>query len=418
MLSHEEQYVRLADGFPEALSRAEVIGDSVADEISASRPFRDMYRRELGVGPHQKLVLITSTWGGLSALGGAPDLFRRAMAELPRDEYRVLAAIHPNAWHGHGGWQLTHWLRPHLDAGLLLPDPAGDTWKAAVCAADVFLGDHGSLTLYAADQGVPGLLGSFDDDRVAPGSPMERIGRQLPRVSAVRPLEPQLRAASTVAEAGDLVTSHPGEALRRLRALSYRRLELPEPPWPIAPRAVPLPLRLPTVRRSPATPAHLVTARVDGDTVRLRRYPAHHQRHQDAHLRGAHLVAEDGDPDTQVRDRARVLVTRRADPEKLFRGRPDLRVVARPLPEGCEVTVQDGPRLVVRAAEEDPDPMLVGATVLALLDQGAGQRPPPPEVTVDLGAARSALRLVPLVEEGPNLADADFAAQSLVQDEG
>ncbi|WP_197358521.1 hypothetical protein [Streptomyces clavuligerus] len=58
----------------------------------APRAFRDAYRAALGVLPGQKLVLLTTTRGEGSLLGGAPDTVRRMVAELPRDAYRCAAA--------------------------------------------------------------------------------------------------------------------------------------------------------------------------------------------------------------------------------------------------------------------------------------------------------------------------------------
>ncbi|GHC58489.1 hypothetical protein [Streptomyces flavofungini] len=269
VLSHEEQLARLRDGCPEALPAAHVVGDPCMDRLRASLPFRAEYRAALGVRPDQRLLVLSSTWGRHSLLGAAGDLVLRALAELPSDSYRVLAAVHPNAWYGHGGWQVRSWLRPHLDAGLLLPPPAGDTWRAALCAADAFIGDHGSVTLYAAGLGLPGLLGAFDTEAVAAGSPMAALGAALPRVSPTRPLAAQLELAARdqptdprLGAATSQITSHPGEASARLRRLCYRVLALDEPAAPIAPWPVGVPQDLPPTPRSPVERPLFVEVRV------------------------------------------------------------------------------------------------------------------------------------------------------------
>ncbi|MFD0416457.1 hypothetical protein ACFVHO_21575, partial [Streptomyces sp. NPDC127108] len=274
VLSHEEQLARLRVGCPEALPVAHVVGDPCMDRLRASLPFRAEYRAALGVRPDQRLLVLSSTWGRRSLLGAAGDLVLRALAELPHDSFRVLAAVHPNAWYGHGGWQLRSWLRPHLDAGLLLPPPAGGTWQAALCAADAFIGDHGSVTLYAAGLGLPGLLGAFDEDGVAAGSPMAALGGALPRVSPAHPLAAQLERAARdqptdprLAAVTSQITSHPGEAPARLRRLCYRMLDLDEPTAPLAPRPVDVPRDLPPTPRSPVELPLFVEALVTTDDV-------------------------------------------------------------------------------------------------------------------------------------------------------
>ncbi|MEU3525836.1 hypothetical protein AB0E62_18540 [Streptomyces sp. NPDC038707] len=323
VLSHDEQLRRLADGCPEAVPRAVVAGDPCLDQLQAGLPFRAAYRRALGLLPGQRLVVVSSTWGRDSVLGtpGA-EVLRRALAELPADEFRVLAALHPNAWYGHGAWQMHHWLAPLTGSGMLLPAPETEIWKAALCAADFLVGDHGSLTLYGTALGIPGVFGAFDDSAVAPGSPMHRLGRLLPRLSRAVPLLPQLlRAARTQPDDSELaalrrsVTSVPGESARRLRRLFYTWLKLPEPARPAATRAIPVPVPGAAAPRLPQLPAALVTATVaeegepdGGLTIRVRRFPAAAQRVQRRHLVGAHLAADPDDPDPRWPRSADVLL--------------------------------------------------------------------------------------------------------------
>jgi hypothetical protein len=105
------------------------------DQLKAGLAFRPAYRRALGLLPGQRLFVVSSTWGQGSVLGSPQaDVLRRALAELPADEFRVLAAVHPNAWYGHGAWQIHSWLAPLIDAGLMLPRPETEVWKAALRA--------------------------------------------------------------------------------------------------------------------------------------------------------------------------------------------------------------------------------------------------------------------------------------------
>ncbi|MEW2133790.1 hypothetical protein [Streptomyces sp. NPDC005435] len=321
VLSHAEQLDRLADGCPSALSVAHVAGDPCLDQLKAGLAFRETYRRALGLLPGQRLVVVSSTWGPGSILGSPrARTVRRTLAELPADEFRVLAAIHPNAWYGHGAWQIRTWLAPFLERGLLLPSPETETWKSALCAADFLIGDAGSLTLYGIELGIPALLGAFEDSVIAPDSPMRKLGEILPRLSPARPLLDQLTHAARTrrddpeqAALRGSVTSEPGRSAALLRRLLYDRLNLPEPSHPAATRAIPVPsLSSAYAHRQPHLPALLVTAEVDGTAagpaVSLRRFPGGLQSSQGGHLVGARLAADPDDPDPRWPRSAEVLV--------------------------------------------------------------------------------------------------------------
>ncbi|WP_156722087.1 hypothetical protein [Streptomyces apocyni] len=363
VLSHDEQRARLRQGCPQAVPLSHVVGDPCMDQIQASLPFRSEYRAALGVRPGQRLLLLTSTWGRRSLLGGAADVVGRALAELPRDEFRVVAAIHPNAWYGHGGWQIRSWLEPYVRAGLILPEPATDTWKAALCAADAFLGDHGSLTLYAAGRGLPGLLASFDEESVAAGSPMARLGALLPRVHPSAPLAGQLAAALRdqpdspgLADASRLVTSRPGQALARLRRLCYRTLDLAEPTRPVVPHPVHLPPPVASGRQSPLDQAVFADARVAARdpagraTVLLRRYPAEPQaRGRRTHMRDPQVVVDEGEPDPRWANVADVVVSRGSRSEELFARHAGCWMVVEPTSHAaCRLRLRDGAGHIAR----------------------------------------------------------------------
>ncbi|MDG4859541.1 hypothetical protein P8605_15510 [Streptomyces sp. T-3] len=292
--------------------------------MRASLPFRASYRRALGLQPGQQLVIVSSTWGDGSLLGSSQaDVLRRSLAELPAEEFRTFSAIHPNAYYGHGAWQLKSWLAPLMDSGLLLPAPESEAWKAALCAADFLVGDHGSLTMYGVSLGIPCILGAFDDSKVAPGSPMERLGKLLPRVTNAYPLRPQLSAVKSqrddpeLLEVGQTVTSAPGRSAELLRRLFYSWLRLDEPEHPATVTAVPVPTRQSEhhARLVPHEEAMFVTATVtdgcrgpaDGE-VTVRRYPAARQRGQGRHLASAHLAADRDDPDRRWPRTADVLL--------------------------------------------------------------------------------------------------------------
>ncbi|MFI8348468.1 hypothetical protein [Streptomyces sp. NPDC085596] len=319
VLSHREQLGRLAQGCPEALPVAYVAGDPCLDQLTTGTAFRQTYRRALGLLPGQRLVVVSSTWGRGSVLGSpSTTALRRALAELPADEFRILAAIHPNAWYAHGAWQIRTWLAPLLDHGLILPSPESETWKSALCAADFLIGDSGSLSLYGIELGIPTLLGAFQDSVVAPDSPMRKLGDLVPRLDAARPLPDQLtRAAEAQRDDPELaalrgsVTSEPGRSAALLRRLLYSRLDLAEPSHPAATRAIPVPsIPAEDGRRLPQLPAMAVTTEVEEReaTVSVRRHPGPLQGSQQRHLAGAHLTADPDDPDPRWPRSADVLV--------------------------------------------------------------------------------------------------------------
>ncbi|MBT2209035.1 hypothetical protein [Actinomadura sp. NEAU-AAG7] len=250
VLAHERHLAVLGRDCPEALPVAFVGGDPCLDRLFASLPHRDLYRRALGAGPDTRLVFLSSTWNDDSLFGSRPDLLYRVAAELPREDHQVVAALHPHIWSWYGRRQVTAWHTDCLRLGVRLLPPE-DGWRAALVAADRVIGDHGSVTSYAAALGVPVLLGAFPEDSVAPGSHAARLGAVAPRLDWDAPLAPQLDDAAhafgpSVHEAfhRDL-TSRPGEAALLIRREMYRLMRLPDRSSPPEVAPVPLPQPIP-----------------------------------------------------------------------------------------------------------------------------------------------------------------------------
>lgn len=246
VLPHERHLSLLERDCPEALPVAVVAGDPCLDRLTASLPFREDYRRAFGLRPGQQLVFVTSTWNSGSLYGQHPDVLMRVAAELPRDRYAVVAALHPHIWAQSGRRQITRWNADCMRFGVrLLPPEEG--WQAAILAADRVIGDHGSVTYYAAAMGVPVLLGVFPDDDVAPGSHIARLGSVAPRVDWGSPLALQLDAAAVVYDSNvhaslrQELSSEPGRAAANLRREMYRLMRVPEPDAPAQLDRVPLP---------------------------------------------------------------------------------------------------------------------------------------------------------------------------------
>lgn len=250
VVAHESDALRLSRGCPEAADRIVVAGDPCYDRIRASLPFREAYRAALGVGVGRKLVVLSSTWSRHSLFGGDPDLWDRAIAELSADEYRVVAALHPNIWAAHGRRQVLAWLDTHMGSGLGVVPPQ-DGWRAAIAAADVVVGDHGSVTRYAAALAVPTLITAVSADDVPDGGSAALLRTLCPTIDSRRTLRGQIEDAlagrTRGARLARRLTSRPDRSAAILRTTMYRLLGLPEPA-----RGVPvLPVPLPTLLDRP-----------------------------------------------------------------------------------------------------------------------------------------------------------------------
>ncbi|WP_306967297.1 hypothetical protein [Streptomyces afghaniensis] len=418
-VSHPAQEEQLLATHPKAAGRTLVVGDPCFDELVGSRPRRKGYREALGVAEHQRLVMVSSTWGPTSLLGSRPTLLPRLLSQLPYDDYRVGAIIHPNVWSAHGAWQIHTLQAAALDAGLLLM-PAIHAWRPALVAADVLIGDHGSVTLYGAAAGTPLLLAAFGGDAV-PGTAVHDMAAVAPRLDArgdllqqvedvVRQHTPQRYRA--VAEQA---FAEPGHALARLRTALYRLLRLPEPS---SPPPSPLVLPVPDPPASPVT-SWEVTTGVTGDseapTVTVRRFPAAvsacDAARPDSPACFTHLACVDDERDHRLTESASVLVQRHPAStsvgalrwiEETLAQLPGSLLAASAVREGCcLVGLRDG--RIVEAAATGPamDPGLPAAVVYACLR--AGHPLNDTRVTLRIGDTRDedvVLRLRPALPTG------------------
>ena len=231
LLTHEYERDILKRQCPEALAVAVVAGDPCFDRLTASLHWRDRYRRALGVVPDQRLVAVSSTWGRDGLFGRAPDLLSRLMSQLPAGRHRVVAALHPAVWTAHGHRQVRTWTRDCRDAGLILLDPADD-WRASIIAADLVIGDHGSVTAYGAALGRPVLqLPSAASTVAVPGSAQQLVSAAAMRLDPSRPIAAQLAAAGPVdgGRVAAALSSRPGQAAPIIRRAMYRLLDLAQP---------------------------------------------------------------------------------------------------------------------------------------------------------------------------------------------
>ncbi|MFI0739939.1 hypothetical protein ACH4PU_17905 [Streptomyces sp. NPDC021100] len=324
VLSHPEQLRRLRAACPEAAPTAVLAGDPCYDRLLEALPHRDRFRRAFGVAPGQRLVVLNSTWAPRALFGdGAEDrlswLLSRLTSELPADEYRTIAVLHPNIWYGHGPGQVRAWLERARRAGLTPVDPLED-WRQALIAADCVIGDHGSVTYYAAAIGRPVLLGSFPEADLDPESPVAALGRAAPRLRASDDLRHRIAAVieshdpGAYAALAELTSSAPGRSAALLRRLLYRIMDLPEPAGrPALLGRLPLPAHQPAVRTAPVRALTRVV-RVDPPEVAVVRYADPAYEPEEPEAEAAHTVVHEETSDVSLLEAADVIL-RDGDPE-------------------------------------------------------------------------------------------------------
>ncbi|MGY0062695.1 CDP-glycerol glycerophosphotransferase family protein [Streptomyces sp. LZ34] len=442
-ISHPDQADQLAALHPGTVGRTLLVGDPCYDELLCSRDLRARYREALGVAEGQRLVMLSSTWRTQSLLGRQPDLPARLLAELPLDEYRVALITHPNVVSAHGSWGLRTDQTSAREAGLLLIPPTAG-WQATLIAADVLIGDHGSVTFYGAALGKPVILAAFGDESM-PGTPMAELGRIAPRLTARagstgspggptgpgRPsgqgepgLYEQIERAiadhdpDRLAKIGAAAFADPGQALARLRTGLYALLRLPEPaapPPPVRAFGDPLP------ERQEVSSATVMTT-VDGDTVAVRRFPASVAGARDEAADPSesdvtdvtdgvyrHLSCQDRERDRGLVESASVLTRHEpaATPtaavrwarESLRRYPGSLMAAAATARGDCLVALRDGRVAEASATGPVRDPGLLAAVVYGRLRAG---RPLDGIVTLRVGGREEdvALRVRPMGAHG------------------
>ncbi|MDT0310455.1 hypothetical protein RM780_26415 [Streptomyces sp. DSM 44917] len=386
-VSHPDQAEQLGAVRPDLAGRTLLVGDPCYDQLLDSRAARTRYRRALGLeeGDGRRLAVVSSTWGRQSLIGTVPDLPRRLLAELPLDDYAVAAILHPNVWFGHSPWQIRTLQRGALEAGLLLIPPFAG-WQAAVVAADVVLGDHGSVTLYAAALGRPVLLAAFGEESV-PGTAMDALGRGATALDPAKGLREQIeneraRHRPEVAEElAGLAFRHPGMALARLRSAVYGLLDLAQPPAPV---------RRPPAFADPAPQRHRDTAQVIGSVllqeagawvIEVRRFPAAARPGREESDRSfSHLVSDLADGGRAWAESASVVT--RGDPAssaeeserrvaEIRHGYPGCALAAARLPDGGVLLLTRDGRTVRAAGKGGPDdPAVLSAVAYVCLRAG------------------------------------------------
>ncbi|WP_439658214.1 hypothetical protein ACSHWB_38350 [Lentzea sp. HUAS TT2] len=193
--------------------------------------------------------------------------------------------------------------------------PAHEGWRAGLVAADVVVGDDGSVTFYGTALGRPALLGEAPHDTVDPDSEVGKFLAAAPRLRSGQRLRLQVDAALTTTRttelrnAAELATSVPLKSHSLLRNEFYRLLDLEEPEAPAA--ALDLPARRSTPTLPARSPCGSQSVRValdrQNDVLRVTvvRLPADLRGSLD---RNAHLVVTTDEPSETALQLADVVV--------------------------------------------------------------------------------------------------------------
>ena len=384
VLSHPEQIERLRAACPQAVPTAVLGGDPTFDRILSARPLRERFRRSLDMRDGQQLVVLNSTWNPESLFGdgGEADTLPWLLShltELPTDEYRVAAVLHPNIWHGHGTGQIKLWLDRAQRAGLTLVDPLTE-WHQVLIAADTVIGDSGSVSFYAAALGIPVLLAAAPLPLIDPLSPTAAFASEALRLDLGRPLVGQLEAAAQSQRPSgpaELTTSAPGESAALLRRLFYRLIGIPEP----AETALLEPLPLPPLRSAPRTGAFQVVTRLLGaGEISVQRLA--NPTDEPPSPGELHFAAHEDTLDPHQRDRAQVIY-RSGSPDDPRFGTPEQwtteTLIRHPRCElaafithqgTCTVRTRGGELLTLRGKPTAADPAVYASALYAWLSAG------------------------------------------------
>lgn len=234
-IAHEDQREPLTSVVAETAGIIHLVGDPCYDRALSAAAERARFRRAVGVGEDQRLVVVTSSWGPSGVWGSRHDLVDRLVAELP-DGHVAALVLHPGIWWTHGPRQVLAWLDGARGRGLRILAP-GAPWLGLLVAADSVVGDPGSVTAYAAGLGAAPLLAGGAAD-IAPGSAPELVHRVAPHYRNGVPMGQQIEEAAArwnpehAAAVHARLTSVPGDSARRLREVMYRLMDLPEPGRP------------------------------------------------------------------------------------------------------------------------------------------------------------------------------------------
>ncbi|WP_194904094.1 hypothetical protein [Catenulispora rubra] len=183
-------------------------------------------------------------------------------------------------------------------------------------AADAVIGDHGSVTLYAAALGRPTALACFSWEEIAPDTPTAALTGAAAGFAAEKPVWPQVEALIEAAGHGRVPEQaealaarafhHQGRSLDRISTIAYRLMDLPAPARGQEATAVPLPSR-----PESAPTSWYFQGDISNDEVAILRWPAPWSQPAVGWGR-VRLMADVGDPNSRLVRAAAVLIYRAA----------------------------------------------------------------------------------------------------------
>ena len=284
---------RLRIDCPPAHPRSRMIGDICLERLRLSRECREEYRRFLGIG-NRTLVLFSSTWGPSSAYSTYPDLPRQLHHSLPADDFAVAFVPHPNIEAEHRG-PLPQLHQPYFANGLFMPQPE-EGWRALLLASDVVIGDHGSVSVYAAALDKPVGFAAFGFDEITPYEPLSDIGNHALSFDPYGDVQTQVERIIDAHHSGqyrqwtEQIMAEPDIApSQALRDLVYELVDVPPPKRQWAPALLSNPAPAEGYR---PTSAWIGDIDIQGTDVTWHRYPVAHHRNDTPTSPHAHTITD------------------------------------------------------------------------------------------------------------------------------
>jgi hypothetical protein len=213
---------------PALAGRIAVVGDLDADRLLARQGDREACRRELGLGPDDRVALIWSTWGPGALIRTMGEALLAEAERLQKEgPWRFVLSVHPEHWLA-GGESFRAQVRGFEDRGLVVR-PAGVSFYEPFVAADAMISDHTSLAAMYALLGKPLAFVPVGAEYLSPESTLGRLHALCPHVKSPADLEEVLDGDFPLAgmrELTDELTSEPGRAAERYRQETYDLLRL------------------------------------------------------------------------------------------------------------------------------------------------------------------------------------------------
>jgi hypothetical protein len=272
-------------------------------------------------------------------------------------------------------------------------------------AADCVIGDHGSVSYYAAAIGRPVLLAAFPEDDLDPCSPVAEFGRIADRIDPGRPLRQQIdeqirtHRPQRFAKLAALASSDPGHSAELLRTLFYRSLGITEPSYAAALDGLP---PAPVSFDPPVGALRVLVTRTPAFAVA--RYPETADPAERSSADHVHLSVREDTPDFGALRRADVIlkygegtvraVTKWLDEAALQY--PHASMVSGVAGAGRAIArFRDGRRFTIRCATCLCDPGPLASALLARLDLGARETDEASEFELMTGRVTHAVRVTP-----------------------